>query len=344
MLSGNGRHRRPRQAPALLVAAGVTGSAIAIPLFAASGASAADGTTWDKVAQCETGGSWSENSGNGFYGGLKLTQDDWQKYGGLDYAPSADLASRNQQIAVAEKLLDAEGVGAFHTCGLTSGLTKDSGAADVDTGVADGSSSSSSSSGSSGSSNSSGSSDSSGILDSTGLSNSSGSSADGSSGASSSASPSASPDTSSDSASNNAKTGASASPTESAAGASRGAESSPADGSKGDDSDNSEQAVGSWSLVDTGAIDSAAGAVTDAVGTGSGTGKHRGAAADEGSTGKAASDAYTVHAGDTLASIADSLGLDGGWRALYTANQQAIGTDPNHISAGQTLRLPAEQG
>ena len=63
MLSGNGRHRRPRQAPALLVAAGVTGSAIAIPLLGATGASAASGTTWDKVAECESGGSWSADTG-----------------------------------------------------------------------------------------------------------------------------------------------------------------------------------------------------------------------------------------------------------------------------------------
>lgn len=79
MLSGNGRHRRPRQAPALLVAAGVTGSAIAIPLLGATGASAADGTVWDKVAECESGGSWSADDGNGQYGGLQLTQDDWRR-------------------------------------------------------------------------------------------------------------------------------------------------------------------------------------------------------------------------------------------------------------------------
>ncbi|EYT79328.1 peptigoglycan-binding protein LysM, partial [Streptomyces sp. Tu 6176] len=135
MLSGNGRHRRPRQAPALLVAAGVTGSAIAIPLVAASGASAADGTTWDKVAQCETGGSWSADNGHGYYGGLMLTQDDWEAYGGLSYAASADQASRSQQIAVAEKILADKGPGAWHTCGLLAGLTKSSGTADVDTGV-----------------------------------------------------------------------------------------------------------------------------------------------------------------------------------------------------------------
>jgi len=93
--------------------------------------------------------------------------------------------------------------------------------------------------------------------------------------------------------------------------------------------------VGSWSLVDTGAIDSAT-----ATATGTGTGKHRGTAADESSTGKAASGSYTVRAGDSLASIADSLGVDGGWRALYAENKRDIGADPDRISAGQTLRLP----
>ncbi|MER6424887.1 transglycosylase family protein [Streptomyces sp. NPDC001137] len=329
MLSGNGRHRRPRQAPAILVAAGVTGSAIAIPLFAAGGASAADGTTWDKVAQCETGGSWSENGGNGFYGGLKLTQENWEKYGGLDYAPRADLASRNQQIAVAEKLLDDQGVGAFHTCGLTSGLTKDSGSADIDTGVLGGGS---------------GSSDSSGSSDWTGLSNSSGSASDGSSSSDSSSgsSSSASPSTSASARDNSTESGTSASPSTSASkkatGGSQGADSSPTDKAKGDDSDNPEPPASTWTLVDTGSTGS------------TGTGRHRGASADE-TAGKAADatkadggthDTYTVHAGDTLASIADSLHLDGGWRALYAENKKAIGTDPNHIFAGQTLKLGAE--
>ena len=154
MLSGNGRHRRPRQAPAFLVAAGVTGSAIAIPLLGASGASAADGTTWDRVADCETGGAWSQNSGNGYYGGLQLSQEDWEKHGGLDYAASADLASRSQQIAVAERILADQGVGAWRTCGLLSGLEQGK---DSDSGA-------------SGSSDSSGPTDSPGILDSLGSS------------------------------------------------------------------------------------------------------------------------------------------------------------------------------
>ncbi|MEU3950561.1 transglycosylase family protein [Streptomyces sp. NPDC029526] len=126
MLSGNGRHRRPRQAPAFVVAAGVTGSAIALPLLAAGSASAADGKTWDRIAECETGGSWSENSGNGYYGGLQMSQEKWEKYGGLEYAASADLASRRQQIEIADKALAAEGVGDWATCGLVAGLQPDS--------------------------------------------------------------------------------------------------------------------------------------------------------------------------------------------------------------------------
>ena len=119
MLSGNGRHRRPRQAPAILVAAGVTGSAIAIPLFAAGGASAADGTTWDKVAQCETGGSWSENSGNGFYGGLKFSLGTWHAYGGQGMP---NQASRSQQIAVAKRIQAKQGWGAWPACTRKLGL------------------------------------------------------------------------------------------------------------------------------------------------------------------------------------------------------------------------------
>ncbi|XVV35578.1 transglycosylase family protein [Streptomyces sp. CA-100214] len=121
MLSGNGRHRRPRQAPALVVAAGVTGSAIAIPLLGATGAHAA-GVNWDQVAECETGGAWSQNAGNGYYGGLQLPQEAWERYGGLEYAASADQASRSQQIRIAEKLYADQGIAAWPTCGLLAGL------------------------------------------------------------------------------------------------------------------------------------------------------------------------------------------------------------------------------
>ena len=110
MRSGNGRHRRPRQAPALIVAAGVTGSAIALPLLGAASAHAADASTWDRVADCESGGVWSADLRNGYYGGLQITQEAWDSFGGDSYAVRPDLASRSQQITVAEK--DSRGSGA----------------------------------------------------------------------------------------------------------------------------------------------------------------------------------------------------------------------------------------
>ncbi|MFI5807478.1 transglycosylase family protein [Streptomyces sp. NPDC051561] len=122
MRSGNGRHRRPRQAPALIVAAGVTGSALAIPLLGATSASAADANTWDRVAECESGGMWSADLGNGYYGGLQFSQEKWEQYGGVEYAPQADLASRAQQVRVAEKMLAAEGPQAWPSCAVISGL------------------------------------------------------------------------------------------------------------------------------------------------------------------------------------------------------------------------------
>jgi LysM repeat protein len=65
---------------------------------------ASGNTAWDHIAACESGGNWAINTGNGYYGGLQFTQATWANAGGLAYAPRADLASRDQQIAVASKL------------------------------------------------------------------------------------------------------------------------------------------------------------------------------------------------------------------------------------------------
>jgi resuscitation-promoting factor RpfA len=133
LLSGNGRHRRPRQAPDFMVAAGVTGAGLVIPLLGATTANAADNTTWDAVAECESGGLWSANEDNGYYGGLQLDQETWEQYGGEDYAERPDLASRDQQITVAESLLDEEGAESFGDCAESTGLSQDSeGSPDVD--------------------------------------------------------------------------------------------------------------------------------------------------------------------------------------------------------------------
>jgi LysM repeat protein len=117
LCSGKGKHRRPSKATRAVTLAGVTGAAIAAPLLAAGNASAATSAEWDAVAQCESGGNWAINTGNGFYGGLQFTNSTWAAYGGTAYAARADLASKAQQIAVAEKVLAGQGKGAWPVCG-----------------------------------------------------------------------------------------------------------------------------------------------------------------------------------------------------------------------------------
>jgi Transglycosylase-like domain len=72
---------------------------------------------WDAVARCESGGNWSINTGNGYYGGLQFSQSTWNAYGGAAYAARADLATKSQQIAIAEKVLVGQGAGAWPICG-----------------------------------------------------------------------------------------------------------------------------------------------------------------------------------------------------------------------------------
>ncbi|MEV6018866.1 transglycosylase family protein [Streptomyces sp. NPDC002667] len=117
LFSSKGKHRRPNKATRVAALAGVTGVAIAAPLMAAGSASAATASEWDAVAQCESGGNWSINTGNGYYGGLQFSSSTWAAYGGTAYASSADQASKSQQIAIGEKVLAAQGKGAWPTCG-----------------------------------------------------------------------------------------------------------------------------------------------------------------------------------------------------------------------------------
>ncbi|RKN37356.1 transglycosylase family protein [Streptomyces hoynatensis] len=133
LFTGKGRHRRPSRPTRMAAAAGVTGAAVAIPLLSATGAQAASVDTWDAVAQCESGGDWSINTGNGFYGGLQFTNSSWAAAGGTQYAPRADLATKDQQIAVAEQLLAMQGPGAWPVCGPQAGLTAGGESPDVDT-------------------------------------------------------------------------------------------------------------------------------------------------------------------------------------------------------------------
>jgi murein DD-endopeptidase MepM/ murein hydrolase activator NlpD len=108
---------------------------MAIPLIGASVAHAADASTWNKVAACESSGNWSINTGNGYYGGLQFTRSTWEAYGGTRYAPRADLATRDQQVAVAEKVLAGQGPGAWPVCSVRAGLTRGGGTPDVHPGA-----------------------------------------------------------------------------------------------------------------------------------------------------------------------------------------------------------------
>ncbi|MGR6968824.1 transglycosylase family protein [Streptomyces cynarae] len=121
-----GRHRRYQPTrinrASLTVTAG--GAGMALPLIGTGVAHAADVDTWNKVAACESSGDWGINTGNGYYGGLQFTQSTWEAYGGTVYARRADLATRDQQIAVAEKVLEGQGPGAWPACSVRAGLTR----------------------------------------------------------------------------------------------------------------------------------------------------------------------------------------------------------------------------
>ncbi|WAX76616.1 transglycosylase family protein [Streptomyces sp. KMM 9044] len=128
-----GRHRRYQpnriNRASLTVTAG--GAGMALPLLGTGVAEAADVDTWDKVAACESSDNWDINTGNGYYGGLQFTQSTWEAFGGTRYAPRADLATKDQQIAIAEKVLDGQGPGAWPVCSQRAGLTRGGDAPDI---------------------------------------------------------------------------------------------------------------------------------------------------------------------------------------------------------------------
>ncbi|MFD3823957.1 transglycosylase family protein [Streptomyces sp. NPDC058625] len=128
-----GRHRRYQpnriNRASLTVTAG--GAGMALPLLGTGVAEAADVDTWDKVAACESSDDWDINTGNGYYGGLQFTQSTWEAFGGTRYAPRADLATKDQQIAIAEKVLDGQGPGAWPVCSQRAGLTRGGDAPDI---------------------------------------------------------------------------------------------------------------------------------------------------------------------------------------------------------------------
>ena len=124
--SASNEPRAPRASRTARGAAVLAGALLAPAglLAAAGGAAAADGGVWDRIAQCESGGNWHINTGNGYYGGLQFSASTWKASGGSKYASTANQASRAEQIAVAERVLDSQGIGAWPVCGKKAGSTK----------------------------------------------------------------------------------------------------------------------------------------------------------------------------------------------------------------------------
>jgi len=117
-----GRHRAPSNTAKVVARSTAGATAFALPLVGfTTAAHAATDEQWDNVAQCESGGNWHINTGNGYYGGLQFTQGTWVNYGGSSYASRADLAGREEQIAIANKVLAAQGWGAWPVCSSYAG-------------------------------------------------------------------------------------------------------------------------------------------------------------------------------------------------------------------------------
>lgn len=99
-----------------MMAAGLAGS------VALAGPAHAD-INWEAIAHCESGGNWSINTGNGYYGGLQFSRSTWRAYGGTKYADTANRASKSEQIRIAERVVRGQGIGAWPTCGRRHAYT-----------------------------------------------------------------------------------------------------------------------------------------------------------------------------------------------------------------------------
>lgn len=114
----SGRHRKPTTSATKVAKVAFTGAVLGGGGIALAGqANAAPDNEWDTVASCESGGNWAINTGNGYQGGLQFAPSTWSGHGGGEFAPSAHLASKEEQIAVAERVLASQGKGAWPVCG-----------------------------------------------------------------------------------------------------------------------------------------------------------------------------------------------------------------------------------
>ena len=101
-----------------LLATAISGALAIVPMALSTGTANADSVNWDAIAQCESGGNWSTNTGNGHYGGLQFKQATWSANGGVG---NPATASREEQIRVAENVLQTQGIKAWPKCGAQAG-------------------------------------------------------------------------------------------------------------------------------------------------------------------------------------------------------------------------------
>ncbi|PYE17550.1 transglycosylase-like protein with SLT domain [Williamsia limnetica] len=125
----SGRHRQStstgRTFAKIAITSAVIGGGAGLAFAGGGNAGAATDAEWDTVAACESGGNWAINTGNGYQGGLQFAPSTWAGHGGSEFAPSADQATREEQIVVAERVLAGQGKGAWPTCGTgLSGATE----------------------------------------------------------------------------------------------------------------------------------------------------------------------------------------------------------------------------
>lgn len=122
-----GRHRAPSKTGRTIARTAVAGAVAGAPLLvAAPAANAAPDSAWDKLAQCESGGRWNINTGNGYHGGLQFSPRTWSGFGGKEFAPVAHQATREEQIVVAERVLAKQGWNAWPACSRKTGVRGES--------------------------------------------------------------------------------------------------------------------------------------------------------------------------------------------------------------------------
>jgi resuscitation-promoting factor RpfA len=117
-----GRHRSPSNTTRFTAVGAVgVGTVAATVLAPAAAAHAATDVQWDRVAHCESSGNWHDNTGNGYYGGLQFSESTWNSFDVGNYASRADLATREEQITVANRVLNRQGWNAWPVCSHDAG-------------------------------------------------------------------------------------------------------------------------------------------------------------------------------------------------------------------------------